>query len=177
MDQRRPVLQKNTGGAPPQWRSFIWLVLMTLAMLWLWQEGARQVGVHTIPYSQFKDYVRAGEVVQCSIQQNEITGKIQPRAETASKQTATSAKPPTKTSGDHPSESKASSEGAAQSKGTEPSGTSESQAVGEKVPESKERSEVSAQPKGTEAKVTGETKKAEEKAKESKQGSEASAAQ
>lgn len=30
---------------------------MTLAMLWFWQEGARQVGVKTIAYSQFKEWL------------------------------------------------------------------------------------------------------------------------
>lgn len=146
MDQRRPGPEKNTGGVPQRWRSLIWLALMTLAMLWLWQEGARQVGVRTIPYSQFKDYVREGEVVQCSVQQTEITGKIQPRASTVSKETAPSAEPPTKTTAGNPSESKTASEAAAKSKGTEPGATSERKAASEKAPESKKSSEVPAQP-------------------------------
>src|ERR1700758_4198666 len=68
---------------PVQWSSWIWFVLMTLAMLWLWQEGPRHVGTRTISYSQFKEYVRNGEVINCVIQQTEITGKIQPRPKAA----------------------------------------------------------------------------------------------
>jgi cell division protease FtsH len=69
---------------------------MTLAMLWLWQEGPRHVGTRTISYSQFKEYVQDGEVVNCSVQQTEITGKIQLHPNTASKETQPSAQKETK---------------------------------------------------------------------------------
>jgi cell division protease FtsH len=87
MEQRRPNLRRNKQGLPPaQWVSWIWYGIMTLALLWFWQEGARQVSTRTIPYSQFKDYVRNGEVTECSVQQTEIVGKIQPQAKPSSKQ-------------------------------------------------------------------------------------------
>lgn len=77
---RRP--DKNLPQA--QWTAWIWFALMTLVMLWLWQEGPRHVGTRTISYSQFKEYVQNGEVVNCSIQDTEITGKIQPKPQAKS---------------------------------------------------------------------------------------------
>ena len=75
MNQRSQPQKRNPrlGG---QWISWVWFVLMTLGMLWLWQEAPRRVGTRTIAYSQFKEYVRDGEVLDCSVQQTEITGKI-----------------------------------------------------------------------------------------------------
>jgi len=73
-------------GWPPQWTSFIWFALLALVMLWAWQDAARQVAVRTIPYSQFKAYLQRGEVVECAVKRSEITGTIQPRAGTGSKE-------------------------------------------------------------------------------------------
>jgi cell division protease FtsH len=78
--------KKTAGGLPPQWSAWIWYVLLTLAMLWAWQDAAHRVTVRTIPYSQFKSYLEHGEVVECSVMKTEITGKIQPHA-SASPQT------------------------------------------------------------------------------------------
>jgi hypothetical protein len=41
----------------PQWRFWIWYFLLTLLVLWGWQELANQVQFRTIPYSQFKTYL------------------------------------------------------------------------------------------------------------------------
>lgn len=84
MDQHAPKKQKNV--PPVQWSAWIWFVLMTLAMLWLWQEGPRHMNTRTISYSQFKEYVRDGEVVNCSVQQTDITGEIRTHPKTASKE-------------------------------------------------------------------------------------------
>jgi cell division protease FtsH len=111
MDQRGPSPQAEKQGWPPaQWRSLIWFAILTLAMLWIWQEGARKVGVRTIPYSQFKAYVRDGEVTECSVRQTEIVGKIQPQTRTVSKEAEPSAASQTKAAGETASESKKSSE-------------------------------------------------------------------
>jgi len=59
-------------------------MMLMLAGLWIWQEAGQPMAYQTIPYSQFKDYVRNGEVVACSVKQNEIDGTIQPRSATAS---------------------------------------------------------------------------------------------
>jgi len=90
-------LKKKAAGAPPhQWRWWIWYLIFMLAMLWLWQKAAHQVAFRTIDYSQFKNYLTQGEVVECSVGPSEITGKIQPKAAPAAKKTESSA--PAKTS-------------------------------------------------------------------------------
>ena len=73
---------------PGQARALIIYALMMLAMLWIWQEAFKQVLVRTIPYSEFKSDLRHGEVVECTVRDDEITGKIQPKT------VAEHAKPP-----------------------------------------------------------------------------------
>jgi cell division protease FtsH len=89
-----PSSKKKPGGLPPlQWRSLIWYFILTLAMLWAWQEAARQVVYRTIPYSEFKEDLKRGEVVECSVEQSEIEGKIQPKVTgTKDSETPTAAK-------------------------------------------------------------------------------------
>lgn len=74
-----PGNKKAKAPPPSEWQWMIWYFLLTLVMLWVWQEAARRVEYRTIPYSEFKDDLKRGEVVQCSIEQNEIQGKIQPK--------------------------------------------------------------------------------------------------
>jgi len=62
-----------------QWHSWIWYAVMMLAMLWMWQESFRQLAVRTIAYSEFKQLLAKGEVVQCAISEDDIVGKIQPK--------------------------------------------------------------------------------------------------
>ena len=78
--------KKDPKDPRPPWGPLIWYFLLTLGMLWVWQEAARQVIYRTIPYSEFKDDLKRGEVVECSITDSEIEGKIQPPA-AASKET------------------------------------------------------------------------------------------
>lgn len=73
----------QSGGRPNKqdfsragWGSWIWFLVMTLAMVWFWVAGPRQTSTRTISYSQFKQYVQNGEVTACSVDQNEITGTI-----------------------------------------------------------------------------------------------------
>jgi cell division protease FtsH len=80
MDQPGSARRQNL--PPTRWAVWIWFALFIFAMMWLWQSGAHRMGTRTIPYSQFKDYVRNGEVVECSVEQTEIVGKIQPHAQT-----------------------------------------------------------------------------------------------
>ncbi len=61
------------------WHSWIWYVVLAMAILWLWQETFRQVAVHNIAYSEFKQHLAKGEVVECSIRENDIVGKIEPK--------------------------------------------------------------------------------------------------
>jgi cell division protease FtsH len=50
-----------------------------VAMVWMWQEISKPAAVHTIAYSEFKQHVAAGEVIQCIVSQDDIVGKIQPK--------------------------------------------------------------------------------------------------
>ena len=159
MDQRRPGLQtKGKGSPPPRWTTWIWFALMTLAMLWFWQEGARQVGVRTIAYSQFKGYVRDGEVTECSVKQTEIDGKIQPHAKAASTEAKSTVK--TEDKGTPPSTPEGSSkpEAAAKAKVAEGSAKSEAKGALPAPPVTKRSAEASAAA-ATQAKEKAEEKK------------------
>src|SRR5271157_3017329 len=71
----------------PQWRLWIWYFLLTLLVLWGWQELANQVQFRTIPYSQFKTYLAQHEITEAVVKQDEIDGRIVPRAEHETKNT------------------------------------------------------------------------------------------
>ncbi len=78
-----PSSKKTSEGPPLQWQPVIWYFLFTLGMLWFWQEAAPRAALRTIPYSQFKDDLKRGEVVECVVKQAEISGKIQPKPATS----------------------------------------------------------------------------------------------
>src|ERR1700693_48379 len=69
----------------PQWRLWIWYFLVTLLVLWVWQELGNQVEHRTIPYSEFRDYLAKGEVAEAVVKQNEIDGRIVPKPESETK--------------------------------------------------------------------------------------------
>src|ERR1700736_586364 len=69
----------------PQWRLWIWYFLVTLLVLWVWQELANQVEYRTIPYSEFRAYLAKGEVAEALVKQNEIDGRIVPKPESETK--------------------------------------------------------------------------------------------
>ena len=71
----------------PQWRFWIWYFLLTLLVLWGWQELANQVQFRTIPYSQFKTYLAHHEVTEALVKQDEIDGRIVPREDHVPKNT------------------------------------------------------------------------------------------
>jgi cell division protease FtsH len=135
---------------------------MNLLLLWVWQEGARQVGTRTIPYSQFKAYVRNGEVTECAVQQTEITGNIQPHAKPMSEEAEPSPKSQANAIPTATPEAKHASAGTPKPRGAtaaaaeveakrEPSDESkapesvpsEKKSAAETVPETKKTSEVS----------------------------------
>ena len=68
----------------PSWGFIIMYVVLILGMLWVLQ-NADQETFRTISYSEFKAYIERGEVVECSIKDTEIEGKIQPYASEVSK--------------------------------------------------------------------------------------------
>src|ERR1700676_1311976 len=65
----------------PQWRLWIWYFLVTLLVLWVWQELANQVEYRTIPYSEFRAHLAKGEVAGALVKQNEIDGGFVPKPE------------------------------------------------------------------------------------------------
>ena len=67
---------------PPLRPQFIWYVIMTLFLLWFGQDAMRQVVLRTIPYSEFKAHVAQGEVTECTVESDEITGKVTPKGGT-----------------------------------------------------------------------------------------------
>jgi len=64
----------------PQWRFFIIYFLVTLFLLWGWQELFERLSVRTIPYSEFRDYLARHEVTEALVKENEIEGRIVPKA-------------------------------------------------------------------------------------------------
>ena len=87
-DEKPPIPQVK----PPNWISILWLVSLGFLVLWVWQDVMYSATVHTILYSQFKQYLADGEVAECTIGSNEITGRIVPKEKAPSK-TAAPAKP------------------------------------------------------------------------------------
>lgn len=75
----KPQLQPQSH----EWRYLLFYALLMLGMLWIWQEFAQQATMHTIPYSQFLNSVRQGEVTECSIKATEIDGTIHPLPDTS----------------------------------------------------------------------------------------------
>jgi len=113
-----PNSKKTPAGVPPQhWHWWIWYLIFMLSMLWLWQEAAHQMVYRTVDYSQFKKYLAQSEIVECAVGQSEITGKIQPKPEMASKEKETSApaKTPKMPSSGQESTNTSANKGAAES--------------------------------------------------------------
>ena len=82
-----PSPKKTSDDPPLQWRPVIWYFLFTLGMLWVWQEAAPRVVYRTVPYSEFKNDLKQGEVVECVVKETEISGKVRPKP-TTSKETS-----------------------------------------------------------------------------------------
>src|SRR5215510_7035433 len=69
----------------PQWRFAIGYFLLTLLVMWIWQELFTAASVRTIPYSEFKQYLARHEVAEAVVKQDEIDGRIVRRAESGAK--------------------------------------------------------------------------------------------
>ena len=66
---------------PLEWKSFpYWYLLLMLVLLWLWQGAFTQFSVQTIAYSEFKERLRRGEVVEAAVKETTVDGKIEPKA-------------------------------------------------------------------------------------------------
>src|SRR5688572_477157 len=63
-----------------QWRFPFWYLVTMLALLWIWQTSLSQLTVKTIPYSDFKTFLKRGEVTEASVKETEVLGRIEPKA-------------------------------------------------------------------------------------------------
>ncbi len=79
----KPRKRGSNKGLPnpldPQWRFSLWYLLVAFLLLVLWQQTFSQLAVRTIPYSDFKNYLAKGEVTECEVRDDEVTGKIEPK--------------------------------------------------------------------------------------------------
>jgi cell division protease FtsH len=82
MKGRDPDSKPKGAGPPEQWRyAFVYFIVLML-IVWFWQEAISRVSVRTIPYSQFKEYVAKGEIVEANIGPDVVTGKIRTQSPT-----------------------------------------------------------------------------------------------
>lgn len=58
------------------WRSLLWNLPLALLLLWMWQDAFYHLTVHTIPYSEFREHVARGDVIECDVRETEIIGRI-----------------------------------------------------------------------------------------------------
>src|SRR2546427_2135480 len=74
---------------PPKWSSPVWYLPLMLLLLWFWQTAIIQFTYRIIPYSEFKEHLRRGEVTECSVKEDAIEGKIHLAATAAAAATST----------------------------------------------------------------------------------------
>ena len=77
-EQPEPKKPSPPPKPPFAWGAIVSYVLVSLFLLWLWQDMYSSATVRTIPYSEFKDYLAKREVTKCDIQETEIDGEIAP---------------------------------------------------------------------------------------------------
>ena len=86
--EKRPATQENppdrekAPGQWPKWKLPIWHILFMLLLLWIWQEAITNYTVRTLPYSEFKTHLRAGEVLEATVKPDQITGRIELKSST-----------------------------------------------------------------------------------------------
>lgn len=78
-NQKRPPENREFKPVPPRWSAYWYLPIMLL-ILWGWQSAVMQFAYRTIPYSEFKDHVRKGEIAECTIKETTIEGTIKSNA-------------------------------------------------------------------------------------------------
>src|SRR5215813_8072938 len=89
-NHKQPSEKREFKPAPPKWSTYWYLPIMLL-LLWAWQSAVMQFAYHSIPYSEFKDRVRKGEIAECTIKETTIEGTIKPKPGTESVVTSTNA--------------------------------------------------------------------------------------
>src|SRR5438552_2909366 len=76
MDRRDLLPKRELKPKPPKWSSPLWYLPFMLVMVWLWQTTIVQLSYRTILYSEFKAHLRSDNVVECTLTQDTIQGKI-----------------------------------------------------------------------------------------------------
>ncbi|MCS7089965.1 MAG: ATP-dependent zinc metalloprotease FtsH [Verrucomicrobiota bacterium] len=76
--KKDPPQLKLPGRFGPHGRFLLFYLLATMLVLWSWQEWLDRWAVQTIPYSRFKQHLRAGEVKKVEVHPTEILGRIEP---------------------------------------------------------------------------------------------------
>jgi cell division protease FtsH len=78
-NQKPPQENREFRPRPPRWSSYWYLPIMLL-ILWAWQSAVLQFAYRNIPYSEFKDFVRNGEIAECTIKETTIEGTIKQKS-------------------------------------------------------------------------------------------------
>ncbi len=68
------------GNFTPKYKLPLWNIILMLVLLWIWQDAVTNYSVKTLPYSEFKEHVRKGEVIEATVSPDRIQGKIQLKA-------------------------------------------------------------------------------------------------
>lgn len=74
--KKKSEKKKSTPKWDPQWRLPLGYFAVAFLLLFIWQQTFSQYTVKTIPYSEFKDHIARGEVLECAVKDEDITGKI-----------------------------------------------------------------------------------------------------
>jgi cell division protease FtsH len=73
---------RNRGEPPkptgkfPQWGLPLWYIVITIILIAIWQSTLTQLTVKEIPYSEFKDRLSRGEVIDAKVGVSDISGTI-----------------------------------------------------------------------------------------------------
>ena len=73
---RNPGKPPGPVGKFPQWGLPLWYVVITLVLIAVWQSTLTQITVKEIPYSEFKERLKRGEVVDAKVGVTDIQGTI-----------------------------------------------------------------------------------------------------
>jgi cell division protease FtsH len=77
MATREPQEKKDTTPKLPKWGAPLWYLPAMLLVLWVWQVAINRTTYRAIPYSQFKEHVRQGEVKECAVGPDTVQGRIE----------------------------------------------------------------------------------------------------
>src|SRR3954447_2347101 len=93
MDRREPSPSREFKPRKPKWSSPIWYLPIMFLVLWFLQSAVLQIAYKTIPYSEFKEHLRRGEVVECTVKESVIEGRLSEKAQLTSDRSSTNASP------------------------------------------------------------------------------------